>query len=60
MIGYAAAGAFLGLAYFDLYYNLIAIMVMCSMLLKEQILQMQAAADTPEPEVTVAAEQPDS
>jgi probable O-glycosylation ligase (exosortase A-associated) len=29
MIGYAASGAFLGLAYFDLYYTLIAIMVIC-------------------------------
>jgi len=29
MIGYAGSGAFLGLAYFDLYYTLIAIMVIC-------------------------------
>ncbi len=57
MIGYAIAGAFLGLAYFDLYYTLIAIMVIGNMLLKEQILHMRAAADSPEPEVTVAAEQ---
>jgi len=56
MIGYAAGGAFLGLAYFDLYYTLIAIMVIGSVLLKEQTLQMQVAEDTPAPEVTVAAE----
>jgi probable O-glycosylation ligase (exosortase A-associated) len=45
MIGYAAAGSFLGLAYFDLYYTLIAAMVICSVLLKEQILNAQAAVD---------------
>jgi len=60
MIGYAAAGAFLGLAYFDLYYTLIAIMVMCSMILKGQILHMQAAAEPLQSEVTVVAEQPGS
>lgn len=37
MVGYAAAGAFLGLAYFDLYYNLIAILVICKMLVKESV-----------------------
>jgi len=59
MMGYAAAGAFLGLAYFDLYYDVIAMMVLCSMLIKEQILEMETAAVPQEPEVTVAAEQPD-
>lgn len=37
LIGYAAAGAFLGLAYFDLYYNLIAIMVICKVLLLQEV-----------------------
>jgi hypothetical protein len=37
LLGYAASGAFLGLAYFDLYYHLIAIVVICkSLLLKFQ------------------------
>jgi probable O-glycosylation ligase (exosortase A-associated) len=58
LMGYAAAGAFLGLAYFDLYYDLIAMMVICRILLKEQILQMEAVEDTPAPEVAVAAQQP--
>jgi probable O-glycosylation ligase (exosortase A-associated) len=31
MVGYAASGAFLGLAYFDLYYTLVAIMVICKL-----------------------------
>ena len=35
LIGYAASGAFLGLAYFDLYYNFIAIVIICSKLLKD-------------------------
>ena len=43
LMGYAVGGAFLGLAYFDLYYNLIAIMVICSVLLKEQIAEMKTA-----------------
>ncbi|BBA32411.1 uncharacterized protein sS8_0445 [Methylocaldum marinum] len=37
LIGYAVAGAFLGLAYFDLYYNLIAIIVLSKRLLSEQL-----------------------
>jgi hypothetical protein len=37
MVGYASGGAFLGLAYFDLYYNLIAIMVICRLTLEYQI-----------------------
>ena len=35
LIGYAASGAFLGLAYFDLYYNFIAIVVICGKLLRD-------------------------
>ncbi len=56
LIGYATAGAFLGLAYFDLYYDLIAMMVICQVVVREQILQIEAAADTPEPGVAVATE----
>jgi probable O-glycosylation ligase (exosortase A-associated) len=58
IIGYASSGAFLGLAYFDLYYTLVAIMVICSVLLKEQILHMQAAKVPPKPGVSLASEQP--
>jgi probable O-glycosylation ligase (exosortase A-associated) len=60
MVGYAVAGAFLGLAYFDLYYDLIAMMAICGMLIKEQILQMEATAGPLELEVPMAAEQPES
>lgn len=35
MVGFAVAGAFLGLAYFDLYYHLIAIMVICRTMVME-------------------------
>ena len=34
--------------------------VICSVLLEEQILQMQSAADTPEPATPMAAEEADS
>jgi probable O-glycosylation ligase (exosortase A-associated) len=40
MVGYAASGAFLGLAYFDLYYTLIAIMVICKMISLEELAQL--------------------
>jgi probable O-glycosylation ligase (exosortase A-associated) len=33
LVGYASAGAFLGLAYFDYYYTLIAIVVLCKTVL---------------------------
>lgn len=33
LVGYASAGAFLGLAYFDYYYTLIAIVVLCRVVL---------------------------
>lgn len=36
LVGYAVAGAFLGLAYFDLYYNVIAIIVLSRRVLLEQ------------------------
>lgn len=36
LIGYASAGAFLGLAYFDFYYTLIAVVVLCKRVLKSQ------------------------
>ena len=60
LVGYAAAGAFLGLAYFDLYYDLIAMMVICRILLREQIAGKEGVADTQEAGVTVVVEQPDS
>ena len=50
LVGYATGGAFLGLAYFDLYYNLIAIMVICSVLHKEQIAETKTAEASKEPE----------
>ena len=31
LVGYASAGAFLGLAYFDFYYTLVAVVVLCKM-----------------------------
>ncbi len=37
VIGYAATGAFLGLAYFDLYYALIALIIVCKHMLETQI-----------------------
>lgn len=43
MIGYAATGAFLGLAYFDLYYTLIAIMVICKVVSLEQLERLDVA-----------------
>ena len=36
LVGYASAGAFLGLAYFDLYYDLIAVIVLCRTVIASQ------------------------
>ena len=36
LVGYATAGAFLGLAYFDFYYTLIAIIVLCKTVLASE------------------------
>ena len=36
IIGYASAGAFLGLAYFDYYYTLVAVIVLCQAVLMPQ------------------------
>jgi probable O-glycosylation ligase (exosortase A-associated) len=36
LVGYASAGAFLGLAYFDLYYTLVAIVVLCKTVMLSQ------------------------
>ena len=60
LMGYASCGAFLGLAYFDLYYVLIAIMVICNILIKEQILNIKTVAETRVHGVAVTAEQADS
>ena len=49
LVGYATAGAFLGLAYFDYYYTLIALVVLC-----KTILVSDAARRAAEPAVSVA------
>ena len=45
MIGYAASGAFLGLAYFDLYYTLIAIMVVCQRTSMEELARLDGVPE---------------
>ena len=57
LIGYAVSGAFLGLAYFDLYYDLVAMIVICKMIIQEQSLQREAEANPPEPGVSAGAGQ---
>jgi len=56
IIGYATGGAFLGLAYFDLYYHLVAMLVITRVLV-EQALEAKAeapaeTAETPEVELS--------
>jgi len=43
MIGYAVGGAFLGLAYFDLYYSLVAMMVITHWLVKDALARERQA-----------------
>ncbi len=50
LIGYMSAGAFLGLQYFDLFYHLIAIVVMTRLVVQHRLAEAEAAAteeDTP-------------
>jgi len=37
IVGYAVGGAFLGLAYFDLYYNLISLLVITKLIVKKEV-----------------------
>jgi probable O-glycosylation ligase (exosortase A-associated) len=37
MAGYAVGGSFLGLAYFDLFYQLLAVLILCKVLLKQYL-----------------------
>jgi probable O-glycosylation ligase (exosortase A-associated) len=49
MIGYASCGAFLGLSYFDLYWHLVAIMVILNHLVNQHIVAM---ASHPQPSIS--------
>lgn len=49
LVGYAAPGAFLGLAYFDYYYTLIAIMVICKTLVFSEIESFEDATAKKQP-----------
>ena len=48
LVGYASCGAFLGQAYFDLYYNLIAIVVISKQLVRERLYELEEQEDEPE------------
>jgi putative inorganic carbon (HCO3(-)) transporter len=47
IVGYAVGGAFLGLAYFDFYYNLISLLVLAQVIVKKQLEQKTGPVDTP-------------
>lgn len=49
LVGYTVAGAFLGLAYFDLLYNLVAIVVSVNAMLNKPSLFQEADAPEPKP-----------
>ena len=49
MIGYASAGAFLGLSYFDLYYHVLMIIVMSKVVLLQEEKQALAQVGAPAP-----------
>ena len=50
-VGYASSGAFLGLAYFDFYYTLVAVILLCKTVLVSQNSKQQAqpAGDAAKP-----------
>jgi hypothetical protein len=45
LVGYASTGAFLGLAYFDYYYTLVAVIVICKTLCTEQLAQLDSVME---------------
>jgi probable O-glycosylation ligase (exosortase A-associated) len=45
IVGYAVAGAFLGMTYFDLYYHLLAVLVLLPVILQPQLAQAPRAAE---------------
>ncbi|QBQ54510.1 putative O-glycosylation ligase, exosortase A system-associated [Nitrosococcus wardiae] len=47
LIAYAAGGSFLGLAYFDFFYTLIALIVICKVLLNKALAEESAEYSTP-------------
>ena len=53
LVGYAVAGAFVGLAYFDLYYNFIAIVVIAKTMVKDRLDELEES-DLAEEEELVA------
>jgi hypothetical protein len=50
-VGYASAGAFLGLAYFDYYYTLVALVILCKTVLMSDTVSRAAelAANAAQP-----------
>ncbi|XSG86394.1 MAG: putative O-glycosylation ligase, exosortase A system-associated [Methylohalobius sp. ZOD2] len=48
LVGYAASGAFLGLAYFDLYYNLIALIVLAKAITHKALQEQSAVEKKPD------------
>jgi probable O-glycosylation ligase (exosortase A-associated) len=49
LLGYGVSGAFLGMAYFDLYYALVAIVVMSGYVLRQHVAEAEAASPAMEP-----------
>jgi hypothetical protein len=57
MIGFAVGGAFLGLSYFDLYYHLIAIIVVLRAIVAGEL---EAAGEVPAPAANDGVAEPTS
>jgi len=55
LVGYAVSGAFLGLAYFDLYYALIAIVVSSGYVLRKHVADIQNGHSEPSQMVSVVS-----
>ena len=52
LVGYAVCGLFLGLAYFDYYYTLIAIMVICKLVVEKQLANAPASTTLERKQIT--------
>jgi probable O-glycosylation ligase (exosortase A-associated) len=56
LVSYAVTGAFLGLAYFDLYYQIVAILIVLNVLARRNIIRLSGVANVQSSELAKPAE----
>jgi hypothetical protein len=57
LIGFMTGGAFVGLAYFDLPYHVMAIIVLCKYMMRQHLLEATYSTPEPQPESHLAPQE---